>query len=122
MKLVKYFLVLCLTVCTAGTGWAQRKEILRGTVQAVTSEILPATLLRGSSSSALLAHTRLFMQTHDGRLPKRTLYANKHPISTYDMSEEQLWEVRLARQVYSQIKNAPATPDRDLEELASLYE
>ncbi len=109
-----------ISTCLPQCLWAQGKQIAKAALHGVTPVQEIARRTRPTVSE-LLQRTLEFQQQHGGALPKRTLYTHSRPISTYDMNEEQLSEVRLARQVYRQLNAVPLPQDPAWQQLSALY-
>lgn len=104
---------LCL--CLISTGWAQ-KPVSKQVIRTLTKP--PAVEIHKN----LLAQTRLYMQQHQGKLPRTCIsLGHGRPVSVYDLSPEQQLEVRLARQVHFRIMNASQPPDEYLQQLQEIY-
>lgn len=118
MKHYLWVNILLITV-SASPLWAQPKHLVKGVLAAQTAtKVKPRNI---PDVAQLLEQTHTFLLQHHGNLPKRTLYQRGRSISTYDMNQEQLLEVRLARQVYHQLKNNPDPTNPQWQQLRSLY-
>ncbi len=118
MKHCLWVHILLITL-SASPLWAQPKQLVKGVLAAQAAPRVHTR--RVPDVAQLIEQTRAFLLQHHGNLPKRTLYQDSRAISTYDMNEEQLLEVRLARQVYYQLKNNPNPTNPQWQQLSALY-
>ncbi len=120
MKQITVVIITLISTCLPQCLRAQGKEIAKAALHAVAPEqIIPRNTR--PTVAELLQRTLEFQQQYGGALPKRTLYTHGRPISTQDMNEAQLSEVRLARQVYRQLNMVPLPQDPVWQQLSVLY-
>ncbi len=109
-------LVFGLLNCTLVSVWGQKYTQLKNAAQGLTG--LPVKL----TPKQLVTQTQLFMQQHNGKLPRSCILAgNGTPSPITSLPPAQQIEVRLARQAYYQLTKNPQPKNRAWQQLHALY-